>query len=129
AKCGHGLGLRHPLRQHITKRAKLGDFELAIAHRLDLGIVARGNEHLDLTADLITDQLADLLVDRYETRRGIVRLDAEAYRSAIGAIVSPGKLRSSRAQGSDCHSRHRADLAGRKHACLHALAPCSRAVV
>src|SRR5215471_21142837 len=63
SKSGDRLRFRDLMREHITKRAELADFELAVAHGLDLGVVAGRNKYLDLTAELVADQFADLLVD------------------------------------------------------------------
>src|SRR5580692_385403 len=80
------FGFRHLMRQHITQRTELSEFELAAAHRFDLGVVTGGDKHLDRTAYFVADQLADLFVDRHQPRRGVIGLDAEADLSAVWTI-------------------------------------------
>jgi hypothetical protein len=75
------------VRQYITEPPEFADVELVIAHRLDLGVVAGDDEHLDLAAELVADQLAELVVNRGETRRGVVGLDPEADRAVVGAVA------------------------------------------
>ncbi len=91
AECGHRLGLRHLMRQHVTERPELRELELAIAHRFNLGVVAGSDEYFDFAADFVADHLADFLVDRHQTRRGVVGLDAEAHRSPCRAVVRCGR--------------------------------------
>jgi hypothetical protein len=73
--------------EHITERSELADFELAVAHRFDLGVVAGRDKDLDFAAELLADQLSDLLVDRNQASRRIVGLDAKAYRAAIRTVI------------------------------------------
>jgi len=47
--------------------------------------VARCDKDLDLAAEFIPDQISDLLVDRDQTSRSVIRLDAEAHCAAVGA--------------------------------------------
>jgi hypothetical protein len=75
------------MREHIAERSEFADFELAVAHRFNLGVVARRDKKLDLAAELIADQLSDLLIDGDQTSRRVVRLDAEAHRTAIGTVI------------------------------------------
>jgi hypothetical protein len=73
--------------EHVAERAEFADFELAVAHRFDLGVVTGRNENLDLAAKLLADQLSDFLIDRDQASRRVVGLDAEAYRAAIWTII------------------------------------------
>ena len=66
AKVGDGLGLGDLMGQHIAERAEFADLELAVAHRLDLGVVAGRDEHLDLATKLVADQLGEVVVDRQQ---------------------------------------------------------------
>jgi hypothetical protein len=91
-ECGDGFGLRYLMRQHITEWPKLGDFKFAIAHRFDFSVVTGGDIDLDLAPDLLADHLADLFVDRRQTGRGIIRLDAEAHGPAVRTVVGANWL-------------------------------------
>lgn len=51
AESGDCLGLRHLVGQHVTERPEFRQFKLAIAHRLDFGVVTGGDKDLDLAAD------------------------------------------------------------------------------
>jgi hypothetical protein len=74
------------VRQDIAERAEFPDFELAAAHRLDLGVVAGCDIDLDLAAELFADHLPDLLVNRHQAWRRVVGFDAEPHRAAFGTI-------------------------------------------
>jgi hypothetical protein len=58
------LGPGDLMRKHVSQRSEFPDFKLAVAHCFDLGVVAGGDENLDLAAELVADQLSDLLIDR-----------------------------------------------------------------
>ena len=85
--------------QHIAERAELADLELVVAHRLDLGGVAGGDEELHRAAELVADQLGEIGVDRQHPLRQLVGLDAKAdpVRRAIGG--ARGASRKERASG------------------------------
>jgi hypothetical protein len=100
AERGDGFGLRHLVRQHVAERPELADFELPVAHRLDFGVVAGRNIDFDLAADLVADQLADLLVNRRQPCRGVVGFDAEPHRAAIRTVIGRCRLWRRR-QGSE----------------------------
>jgi hypothetical protein len=103
AKRGDRLGLRHLMGKHIPERAEFADFELTVAHRLYLGVVTGRNKDFDLAAELLSDQLSELLVDRDQASRRVVGLDAKAHRAAIGAII---RLRRHRRGGARQHQRN-----------------------
>ena len=87
AEGGDRLGLRHLMGEHVAERPEFADFELAVAHRFDLGVVAGGDKNLDLAAELVADQLPDLLVNRDQASGRVVGLDAEPHRAAIGTLI------------------------------------------
>ena len=72
AERGHRLGVGDLVREHVAERAELADLELAVAHRLDLGVVGGGDEYLDLAAELVAEHLGDVIVDRHQLGGGVV---------------------------------------------------------
>ncbi len=84
------LGFGNLVGKHIAERAELGDIEFAVTHRLDLGGVIRGNEDFDLATQGLAEQRPDILKDRREPCRSLIRLDAEMNGSVIGAILGCG---------------------------------------
>ena len=65
------------MRQHVAERAEFTDFEFAVAHRFDLGVVAGRDEHGYGATDFLRERDADLIENRYYRRRRFVWLDAE----------------------------------------------------
>ena len=97
AERGDRFGLGDLVGEHVAERAELADLQLAVAHRLDLGVVAGRDEQLHRAADLVADQLGQIIVDRQQTLRRFIRLDAEAQ-TALWAI---GRLRGAARQQTD----------------------------
>ena len=50
------------------------------------------DEDLHLAADLVAEQLADVIVDRHQLGGGVVGLDAEADDAVVGAVGGVGSL-------------------------------------
>ena len=104
---GDRLGLGDLMRQHVAERSELARLELTGPHRLDLGVVARGDQHLHLAAELLADQLGDMVVDRHQLRRGIERLDPEPHGAAVRAIGGVRREGRRRQSGERRHGGNR----------------------
>ena len=87
------------MRQHVAERPELADLQLAGAHRLDFGVVVGGDEDLDLAAEFLAEQLADVVVDRHQFGGGVERFDAEAHDAVIGAIGRGERRHGQRGRG------------------------------
>jgi hypothetical protein len=79
------FGVRYLVSEHVTERAKLAEFELVVAHGLDLGVVAGGNVELHGAAELVADHLRQIRVHGQHALRRFVRLDAEANHAVVRA--------------------------------------------
>jgi hypothetical protein len=68
AACGVGvgrdrLGVGELMGEDVAERAELGGVDLAGAHRLDGGGVAGADLDIDRAAELLADQMADLVIE------------------------------------------------------------------
>lgn len=80
-----GIRVGDLMREHIAEGAELTDFELVVAHCLDFGVVAGRDEELHFAAELVADQLGNVLIHRQQALRGFVRFDAETHDAVVGA--------------------------------------------
>jgi FdhD protein len=59
------------------------EFELVVAHRLDLGVVADFNVELDRAAELVPNHLGQIRIDRQHALSRFIRLNTKANHAVV----------------------------------------------